>query len=632
MTKVRTSSFRQVHMPDVDPLIVPFITTIVMDKKNQKLIFKEMNRCLLEIQNKRELLIIAKESLTKKQKDLISSFGNIKYPDYPSPKYVWAKQKCQRLYIKYYKCIIKFYESNVKIADALLLFIQNCIDQSAPIKIEMDRFDKETNVGQDKKVDQALSRYTRMNNYVNYMESKGLNETCRYGDIKRSQVWQKMKEIAEEYEQQGPYEGSSNRNRYFPPTEFDELFMKFILITKISDKFKVCVKSMPKYGTYEEFKKLNFGQPSQNVDPSMNNNPKDNLLKHSLKNIQVSIDNFKKEDNNNTENSQNDKNSNNIDSENNSDDDKNNNEEENESYNVNESSKKDNKDDNDIDFIEVQESDDLESKDNEDDNSNNNDIQESNTSKTSNQITFQRKKSVIEEYRLQSLMDQDVDTDHFRNFILSLFRLLKTNKPCTQAMLQLFHCAVIRILFDFYYIENSAVFYGRNLKDFYIEICEEILNESPLQIKINKNFFSDGEENLPIREIITNDPVLLTGSSSLYLIQFLSNPLDIAIQVNRAFRIIQESIDTKNYDRNQNSSVSSGMASDDFINMLKPLYAMNPYVCPNGICRFIELFCELFQLFDTLSYGLTTFSIVLRDIDDMAQNKEKSKYTDAPQE
>ena len=119
----------------------------------------------------------------------------------------------------------------------------------------MDRFIKITNVGQNEKVDKALSRYTKMNNYVAHIESKGLVETCRYGDIKRSQLWQKMKEIADYYEMQGPYEGSANKYRYFPPNEFDEMFMKFILATKISDKIKVCVQKMPKYGTYKEFKK-----------------------------------------------------------------------------------------------------------------------------------------------------------------------------------------------------------------------------------------------------------------------------------------------------------------------------------------------------------------------------------------
>lgn len=619
MKKNQPSSLMQIQMPEIDPIIIPFITTIAMDKKNQKNIFKDLNNNLLEIENKGKLLAIAKDSLIKKQKDLISSFDTIVFPDFPSPKYVWSKKKCQRLYVKYYNCLIDFYEENLKMVDALVPFIKNCIEQSTPIKIEMDRFNKATNVGQNDKVDQALSRYTRMNNYVLSIESKGLNETCRYGDIKRSQVWRKMKEIAEWYENQGQYEGSANKHRYFPPNEFEEMFMKFILVTKISDKFKICVQKMPKYGTYEDFKKANIEQSIQSVTPFSAIDSNDNLLKCSLKNIQANIDNFKskdkKSDSSSVESAQNDDDAN--ENNNSNDDDKN--------ENPNNENENDNNDDIKVAFIKVHDVESLSSSSDNEHNSNDEEIPENKQIQMqNNNFNYQRKKSVVEELRLQSLMDQNIDTDNFRNFILALFRLLKTNNPCTQAMLQLFHCAVIRILFDFYYVENSAILYGRNLKNFYIEICEEILNENPLQINISKKFFAQGEEELPMREIISNDPILQEGSSDLYVIQFMTNPLDMAIQVNRAFRVIQKSVDVKNNDGDKPNKISSGMTSDDFINMLKPLYATDPYVCPSGVCRFIELFCELFQLFDSLSYGLTTFSIVLKDIDEMAKSKEKS--------
>lgn len=379
-----------------------------------------------------------------------------------------------------------------------------------------------------------------MTNYISSFEKKGPKITCRYGYVALNELWPKLKEVSTKYDNNGIPE----KERFYPPNEFEDMFMRFILINKISDSFHVCIERMPKYGTYEEFKKkisldlsLQSDEPSDHTDTEKEN--------------KVSLAGFDRKEEENL-----------------------------------------------------------------------NEIDEDRPRKG-------QKLSFIEESQLQALMDQKMDTSNFRNFVLALFRLIKMNNPCTQAMLQLFHCAVIRILFDFYYIENSAILYGRNLKEFYIEVCEEILCENPLQMKINNKYFLQEEINLPMREIITNDPILQTGTSALYLIQFMVNPLDMAIQVHRAIKIIQESINTKNCTGNQqNTDISKAMTSDDFIDMLKPLYAMCPYVCPSGVCRFIELFCELFQLFDTLSYGLTTFSIVLKDIDEMTKSKEETLLSD----
>lgn len=593
MKERRRSSFKQVEMPDVDPSIVPYITLNALEENSSKQAIKDLNKNLSEIQNKREMLFIAKEALLKKQKDLISSFEDDKFPDFPSPKYVWSKKKCHKLYIKYYNCLIEFYEENLKIVDLLITFILRCIENSVPAIIEMGKINAKTNVGQDEKVDKSLVKYTKMSNYVIALESKGLNETCKYGDITRRQVWEKMKDTADEYEKRGSFEGSSNKNRFYPPNEFDEIFMKFIIITKISDKFKQCIKTMPKYGTFEDFKQKHINVSLKSIDPALTSTNESNIVRHSLKGIKIEINNSSSDDDENA-----------------------NNDDKSDSGNDNESNDNNDKNGNDgVAFIDLPNAD-LESDD---------DTNQEGVSINNNSNGMQRKQSIIEESQLQSLMKQDIGTDNFRNFILALFRLIKLNNPCTQAMLQLFHCAVIRILFDFYYIANSAILYGRNLKQFYIDVCDGILSESPSQLHINKKFFAPEEENLPMREIIENDSILQKGSSALFIIQFMNNPLDMAIQVNRAFKIVQDSVDMKNSKDTQiNKNVSSQMTSDDFIDMLKPIYAINPYVCPSGVCRFIELFCELFHLFDILSYGLTTFTIVLKDIDEKAKGIENS--------
>lgn len=543
-----SKKFEKINIPPVDPLIVQYVILASIHDKKKNQLLAEMNNFSQVIEKKIADFMAESDSLNAKKNYLLSAYDNMKLPLYPTPKYVWAKQKHRRLFLKYYKCVADFFEDKIHVSNLLHSFIKECGKFSIPIILLKDKYMNDIDSKNDPKLSSALKKYTIMTNYISSFEKHGQKKICRYGYVALNELWPKLKEVVAQYDNQSV----SEKERFYPPNEFEDMFMRFILINKISDSFRLCIEKMPKYGTYEEFKKKISLNLSLESDELFENIDKENGDAQMSPN-KVSLADLDKK------------------------------EEENQNEDEDEKERKG------------------------------------------------QKLSFIEETQLQAMMDQEMDTSNFRNFVLALFRLIKQNNNCTQAMLQLFHCAVIRILFDFYYVENSAILYGRQLKELYIQICEEILCESPLQMNISSKFFSMGEVNHPMREIITNDPILQAGSAALYIIQFMVNPLDMAIQVNRAFKIIQESINMKNYNGNQqNSQISSQMTSDDFINMLKPLYAMNPYVCPSGVCRYIELFCELFQLFDTLSYGLTTFSIVLKDIDEETRKRENLPPLDNP--
>lgn len=541
----------KINIPAVDPSIIQYVILGSIHDKNKVQLISDMKTFYFTIKSKVASFKEERESLNNKKKSLLPANDHSGFPLYPNPKYVWAKHKHQKLFLKYFKCVTDFFDEKIQLSLVLMKFIRDCGKLSIPIILLKDKFMNDIDSKNDEKINSSLKRYTIMTNYISKFEKKGPEKTCRYGYVSITDLWPKLKEVSLKYDNNG----IPDKERFYPPNEFDDLFMRFILINKISDSFRVCIERMPRYGTYEDFKKkisldlsLQSEEPSDHIDSEEE--------KNEMTPNTVSLADLDKKEEENL----------------------------------------------------------------------NDDADEERPKKG-------QKLSVIEETQLEALMDQKMDTSNFRNFVLALFRLIKNNNPCTHAMLQLFHCSVIRILFDFYYIENSAILYGRKLKDHYIVVCEEILSQNPNQMNINEKFFDKGEIILPMREIITNDSILQSGSLALYLIQFMVNPLDMAIQVNKAFKIIQESIDSKNCkDHQLNNEISSGMTSDDFINMLKPLYAMYPYVCPSGVCRFIELFCELFQLFDTLSYGLTTFSIVLKDIDSMDKNEEKTFYEEEEEE
>ena len=90
-----------------------------------------------------------------------------------------------------------------------------------------------------------------MTNYISSFEKHGQKKTCRYGYVVLNELWPKLKEVVAQYDNQSV----SEKEGFYPPNEFEDMFMRFILINKISDSFRLCIEKMPKYGTYEEFKK-----------------------------------------------------------------------------------------------------------------------------------------------------------------------------------------------------------------------------------------------------------------------------------------------------------------------------------------------------------------------------------------
>lgn len=516
----------------------------------------------------------------------------LKFAEFPIPKLVWMSRKLKKLFSKQIREAKDFYEAKINLLNQILNIIQSN-PSSGSGTVNMVRLQSDLNFDNCKKYEIYQKRYTLLNSALNRCNTKC---SC-YGSDSVEDIWKKMEKKAESLSKE--YESAI----YFPYTDFDEDFIKFICKIKLSKKFESIINTLPQFDTIENihgFLTQHGGRDFVDyiVENTSNRCPASAPGRgpgyRSLDLSLLSLDPDFQDDEHPTV----------VDDEhlNAVDDDSQNQQFTEEDLPNAVHSVLDSYDPSNVQLQSIRstkiklKTDNTEFK------------KVKSRSHTLGRWNKGKRSSKLNNIRIQQLRQATVTPDTFQHFITSLFYLFLQEHEATEPIKRVFLCAVFRALFDFYYIKHSAIFFLPPLNNSYMDACQFVLNSTPSDLELKSSFLKTNFSDIPIVELLTGDSNFLLASYYMDQIQFFTNPLDMAVTIHKAKEYVCKAVNTIRY------LDDDVFETDDTLmvnNLMRAVYALSPFRSPHGMLRFITTFKDLFNQFQPLDDHLDSFSKIL---------------------
>ena len=200
--------------------------------------------------------------------------------------------------------------------------------------------------------------------------------------------------------------------------------------------------------------------------------------------------------------------------------------------------------------------------------------------------------------------------------------------------IQVIRVTLLRFFFDRFYIKYPQLFIEQSELEKFIKNCSKMSSMSTKELRIPKKFVRDGEDEVPLKDLVSRNGILQEALENLLKASFYAYPTDILQCIYGSMKCVEKYTKTAELERKYGSNIewdsreaavaASDMAFDDFFPLFTGVFSIAPPSNAVAIYHFFEM-VEKLSIPTTFDFAKVIFMTGVSHILDFDTQQQPSE-------